>query len=51
MYRCFTCWPIRPAVDPGFARVGEADHGECAEREPKRGSVGAEPPAGSRGGS
>ena len=27
---------------------GETDHGERAEREPKRGS-GAEPPAGSRG--
>jgi len=27
---------------------GAADHGERAEREPKRGS-GAEPPAGSRG--
>ena len=40
----------RTVADPGFAKEG-ADHGERAEREPKRGSGGgpAEPPAGSRG--
>ena len=48
-------------ADPGFAKGGGANHGERAEREPKRGSgggarcaslnggLGAEPPAGSRG--
>jgi len=38
----------RSVADPGFAKGGRADHGERAEREPKRG-LGAEPPAGSRG--
>jgi len=30
---------LRPVADPGFAKT--ADHGECAELEPKQGRPGA----------
>ena len=33
----------RSVADPGFAKGGRADHGERAEREPKRGSGGGAP--------
>ena len=44
-----TSLTLQTVADPGFAKGGGADHGERAEREPKRGS-GAEPPVGSRDG-